>query len=64
MVKNLYSIWIKIDETLPWIELKDTYHTRKEANKAAEDFLKSLHMEIVEIPTKGNQIKALATVKS
>jgi hypothetical protein len=63
MVKNLYAIWIRIDETLPWIELKETYQTRKEANKAAEDFLKGLRMEIVEMPMKGNQMKALATVK-
>ena len=63
MVKNLYAIWIRIDETLPWIELKETYQTRKEANKAAEDFLKGLRMEIVEMPMKGNQMKALATAK-
>jgi len=63
MVKNLYAIWIRIDETLPWIELKETYQVRKEANKAAEDFLKGLRMEIVEMPMKGNQMKALATAK-
>jgi hypothetical protein len=63
MVKNLYAIWIKIDETLPWIELKEVYQTRKEANKAAEDFLKGLHMRIVEMPVKWNLMKALATAK-
>jgi hypothetical protein len=63
MVKNLYAIWIKIDETLPWIELKEVYQTRKEANNAAEDFLKGLHMRIVEMPVKWNLMKALATAK-
>jgi hypothetical protein len=63
MVKNLYAIWIKVDETLPWIELKETYQTRREVDKAAEDFLKGLHMKIVEIPIRGKQMKALATIK-
>jgi len=63
MVKNLYAIWIKIDETLPWIELKEACQTKKEAEKAAEDFLKCLHMKIVEIPAKKEQMKALATVR-
>jgi hypothetical protein len=62
MVKNLYAIWIKIDETLPWIELKETCQTKKEAKKAAEDFLKCLHMKTVEIPVKREQMKAPATV--
>jgi hypothetical protein len=63
MVNSLYAIWIKIDETLPWVELKDTYQTRKEVNKAAEDFLRGLRIEIVEIRATENQIKTLATVR-
>jgi hypothetical protein len=59
----LYAIWIKIDETLPWIELKETYQTRKEADKASEDFLRSLQVRIVDTSTKGNQMRILATIK-
>lgn len=56
MVKNLYSVWIKVDQTLPWIELKRTY-TYKEARKAAEDFLNSMQMKIATIPEKTRQVK-------
>lgn len=59
----MYAIWIKIDETLPWIELKETYQTRKEADKASKDFLRSLQIRIVDTPTKKNQMRILATIK-
>jgi len=36
---TLYAVWIKIDDTLPWIELKGTYQTRGEARKAAKKVL-------------------------
>jgi len=63
MVKNLYAVWIKIDETLPWIELKATYQTRREAKKAAKDFLNSIKVKIVATPEKRKQMKALATIR-
>ncbi|MGC9345399.1 MAG: hypothetical protein ACP5ER_01220 [Candidatus Bathyarchaeales archaeon] len=63
MVKNLYAVWIKIDETLPWIELKGTYQTRNEARKAAKKFLNNIEIRIVEMPEKRRRIKAIATVK-
>lgn len=63
MVKNLYSVWIKIDETLPWIELKGTYQTRKEARKAAEDLLNCIQTKIVAVQEKGKPMKAVATIK-
>jgi hypothetical protein len=64
MVKNLYTVWIKIDETLPWIELKGEYQTRKEAKKRAEEFLVSTRAKIVEIPEKKRPMRPLAYVKT
>lgn len=49
---GFYSVWIKIDETLPWIELKKNYQTREEAKKGAEDFLHSMQMKVVRTPTR------------
>ena len=61
MVKNLYAVWIKIDETLPWIELKGKYRTKREAKKAARDVLDRVEIRVVEMPEKKRQVKALAT---
>jgi hypothetical protein len=59
----LYTVWIKIDKTLPWIEVEGSYQTRREAKKAAEDFLNSIQMKIVTIPEKGKQMKAMVTIR-
>ena len=64
MVKNLYTVWIKIDETLPWIELKGEYQTRREAKKAANESLSMTKIKIVEIPEKRRPMKALEFVKA
>ncbi len=63
MMKNSYAVWIKIDETLPWIELKGTHQTRGEAKRAAEKFLNSVKIRIVKMPEKRRRIKALVTIK-
>ena len=64
MVKNLYAVWIKIDETLPWIELKGEYQTRREAKRAANEFLSMTKIKIVESPEKRSPMKALEFVKA
>jgi hypothetical protein len=64
MVKNLYTLWIKIDETLPWIELKGEYQTRTEAKKRAEQFVNSIETKIIAIPEKKRPMKTLAYVKT
>jgi len=61
MVRNLYAIWIKLDETLPWIELKGTYETRGKARQAAKEILNRAEIKIVEMPKKKRQVKVLAT---
>jgi len=60
MVKNLYAVWVKIDETLPWIELKGTYQTRREAKKAAREILDHAEMRIAEMPKR--RVKVLTTI--
>jgi hypothetical protein len=61
MVKNLYAVWTKIDETLPWIELKGKYKTRVEAKKAARNILDRAEIKLMEMPEKKRRVKALAT---
>jgi len=63
MVKNLYAVWIKIDETLSWIELKGEYQTRMDAKKAAKEILKNATIKIVQMQRKTKQMKVLATIK-
>ena len=61
---TLFTVMVRIDDTLPWIELKRSYQTRKEARQAAEDFLKSMQMKVVAMPEKALTIKQMASVKS
>jgi hypothetical protein len=61
MVENLHAVWIKIDETLPWIELKGTYETRREAKEAAKNCLYKTQIKIVAMPEKEKQLKVIAT---
>jgi len=59
----MYAVWVKIDETLPWIELRGTYQTEREARKAAKDFLKTVEVKIVKVDVKHKPVKAVVTVK-
>ena len=59
----MHAVWIKIDETLPWIELKGTYETRREAKEAAKNCLYKTQMKIVAMPEKSRQLKVVATIR-
>ena len=59
----MYTVWVRIDETLPWIELKGKYLTRREAKKAAKDAQESLKTKIVELPERRNTMEPLATMR-
>lgn len=59
-MKEVFAAWIKIDETLPWIELQGKYKTKKEAKKAAKEILHHTQIMIVEMLGKKRQVKALA----
>jgi hypothetical protein len=63
VVENLYSVWLRIDETLPWIELKGTYETRKDAKEAAKNCLNRAQIKIITLPEKSKQLKAIATIR-
>lgn len=60
----MYVAAIKIDEALPWIELKGEYKTKKEARKAVREFLENVEIKIFEIPEKKSAIKAVASVRA
>ena len=59
----MHAIWIKIDESLPWIELKGTYETRKDAKKAAKNCIHRTQVKIVAMPENKKQPKATATIR-
>jgi hypothetical protein len=63
-VENLSSIWIRIDKTLPWIEINGTYETRKEAKKAAEPFLNSIQLRIISTPENRRKLRALVALQT
>lgn len=63
-MKKLYAAWVKIDETLPSIELKGEYPTKKEARKAAREILNTAKIEVIRVTENKKPIKALATIKS
>jgi hypothetical protein len=59
----MYSVWIRIEENLPWIELKGAFQTRKDAAKATQRFLNTLPVKIVSIPDKKRQMKAVVAIQ-
>jgi hypothetical protein len=59
----LYAVWIRIDETLPWIELKKEYATRKEARQAAQYAIGRMAVKLTRISQEEKSLKVLATVR-
>jgi len=60
----LYTVLIRVDETLPWIELKGEYETRKEARRAAEEAIRKIAVMVVNIQQEKTPLKALAMMKA
>jgi hypothetical protein len=56
----LYTVWIRIDETLPWIELKKEYATRREAREAAQCAINRLGVKLIKA-SEENPLKTLDT---
>jgi len=54
---------IKVDKTLPWIELNETYQTKREARKAANHSLKSMKTKVVNVPEKKKPMKTVASIR-
>jgi hypothetical protein len=61
-VKSLYTVWIKIDDSLPWIELQGEYQTRIDAKKAAKSILSHARIKIAKTQGKTKSMKMLATI--
>jgi hypothetical protein len=53
----MYSALIKIDETLPWIELEEAFQTKAEAQKAVKEILIKAKIKIAKLP-KEKHMKA------
>lgn len=64
MVKTLYTVWVKIDETTPWIELEGEYATKNEAKKAAKEAMGKMGLKIVNYPEKRTPMKAIAPIRA
>ena len=55
---------MKINETLPWIEIEGTYETKNEARKAAKEAINKIKKKIVRLSDKEKQVKALLSIKA
>jgi hypothetical protein len=62
-VNLLYSAWIKIDDSLPWIELEEAFRTKAEAQKAVKERLSKAKIKIAKLPQQKKRIKATIKVK-
>jgi hypothetical protein len=61
-VKALYIVWVKVDESLPWIELKGIYRTRKAAKEAARELFGGAAIKVVRVNVKAEGIRTLAAI--
>jgi hypothetical protein len=59
----MYSAWVKIDDSLPWIELKEAFQTRTEAQEAIKEKRSKVKIKIVELHQRRNTMKVSITVK-
>jgi hypothetical protein len=51
----MYSVWVKIDDSLPWIELREAFQTKTEAQEAMKEKLSKVRIRIVEVPPERTQ---------
>jgi len=45
-----FTTWIKIDDSLPWIELPEAFRTKMEANASVREKLSGVKIKIVKLP--------------
>ena len=55
---------MRIDETLPWIELIGEYQTKRVAKKTASEILNSVKIKIVKVSERRKRLRALAITKA
>ncbi|HUT17285.1 MAG TPA: hypothetical protein VMW84_03195 [Acidobacteriota bacterium] len=54
----MYSAWIKIDDSLPWIELEGAFQTKAAAQEALKERRSKVKIKIVKMSKQEKQIKA------
>ena len=54
----MYSAWIKIDDSLPWIELEGAFQTKVAAQEALKERRSKVKIKIVKMSKQEKQIKA------
>jgi hypothetical protein len=59
----MYSAWIKIDDSLPWIELEGTFQTKAAAQEAVKERQSTVKIKIVKMSKQEKQIKAAIRVR-
>ncbi len=57
----MYSVCIKIDDGLPWIELDEEFQTKTEAREAVKEKLSRAKIKISESPQQRKQVKVRIT---
>jgi len=57
-------VLIRVDETLPWIELRGEYETRREAQRAAVVAIEKIGVMVVNVPQERRPLKALAIMRA
>ena len=58
----MYSAWIKIDKSLPWIELEEVFRTKAEAQKAAKRMLNETKIRIARLNKQEKRIRTIIKV--
>jgi hypothetical protein len=58
----MYSAWIKIDKSLPWIELEEVFRTKAEAQKAAKRMLNESKIRIARLNKQEKRIRTVIEV--
>jgi hypothetical protein len=48
--RQRYTTWIKIDDSLPWIELREAFRTKTEAQQSAKEKLSAVKIKVVRLP--------------
>lgn len=53
----MYSALIKLEESLPWIELEEAFRTKAEAQKAVQEVLSKAKIKISRLPKHEKRLK-------
>jgi hypothetical protein len=59
----MYSAWIKIDDSLPWIELEGAFQSKAAAQEALKERRSKVKIKIVKMSKHERQIKATIKVR-